>query len=143
MTETSMTGSRKTGSRKTGSRKTETSKICQTCGRSFAWRAKWRRSWEQVRYCGERCRRNKPSELDRQLESAIESLLARRGVTKTICPSEAARAVAPDAWRPLMERTRSAARRLAAAGRLEVLAKGRVIDATEARGPIRLRWKRP
>lgn len=59
----------------------------------------------------------------------------------TICPSEAARAVAPDDWRGLMERTRAAARRLAAAGRLDVLQKGAVVDAASARGPIRLRGR--
>ncbi|MCC4252530.1 DUF2256 domain-containing protein [Sphingobium naphthae] len=33
------------------------SKICLGCGRSFFWRKKWERDWEQVRYCSERCRR--------------------------------------------------------------------------------------
>ena len=32
-------------------------KDCATCGRPFAWRAKWRRDWDQVRHCSERCRR--------------------------------------------------------------------------------------
>ncbi|MEJ2310384.1 MAG: DUF2256 domain-containing protein [Gammaproteobacteria bacterium] len=32
-------------------------KSCATCGRSFAWRKRWRSNWEQVRYCSERCRR--------------------------------------------------------------------------------------
>ena len=31
-------------------------KICQVCGRPFTWRKKWRRDWEQVRYCSDRCR---------------------------------------------------------------------------------------
>ncbi|PZX48236.1 hypothetical protein LY56_00387 [Roseinatronobacter thiooxidans] len=31
-------------------------KICVTCGRPFAWRKKWARVWEEVRYCSERCR---------------------------------------------------------------------------------------
>lgn len=66
-------------------------------------------------------------------------LLASRAPGATICPSEAARVVAPDAWRGLMESTRRAARRLAASGRIEVLQKGRVVDASAVRGPIRLR----
>lgn len=33
------------------------SKLCETCGRSFVWRKKWRRDWEYVRYCSDRCRR--------------------------------------------------------------------------------------
>jgi len=35
-------------------------KICATCGRPFAWRRKWARDWDQVRYCSERCKRNRP-----------------------------------------------------------------------------------
>ncbi len=31
-------------------------KVCAACGRSFAWRRKWARDWEQVRYCSEACR---------------------------------------------------------------------------------------
>jgi hypothetical protein len=32
-------------------------KPCTHCGRPFAWRRKWARDWEQVKYCSERCRR--------------------------------------------------------------------------------------
>lgn len=32
-------------------------KLCPACQRSFAWRKKWQKVWEQVRYCSERCRR--------------------------------------------------------------------------------------
>ncbi|MEO1135117.1 MAG: DUF2256 domain-containing protein [Pseudomonadota bacterium] len=31
-------------------------KTCAVCGRPFAWRKKWRRNWDAVRYCSERCR---------------------------------------------------------------------------------------
>jgi hypothetical protein len=34
-------------------------KICPTCNRPFAWRKKWARDWNSVRYCSERCRRGK------------------------------------------------------------------------------------
>ena len=30
-------------------------KICVTCGRPFAWRKKWARDWENVKYCSRRC----------------------------------------------------------------------------------------
>ena len=29
---------------------------CLACGRPFAWRKKWARDWENVRYCSDRCR---------------------------------------------------------------------------------------
>ncbi|WP_439830651.1 DUF2256 domain-containing protein [Aeromonas veronii] len=31
-------------------------KICPVCQRPFSWRRKWARSWEEIRYCSERCR---------------------------------------------------------------------------------------
>lgn len=34
-------------------------KICLTCQRPFAWRKKWEKVWSDVKYCGEKCRRNK------------------------------------------------------------------------------------
>lgn len=43
------------------SRATKPEKICVSCERPFQWRKKWRRCWDQVRYCSERCRRSGPS----------------------------------------------------------------------------------
>ncbi|MEN8718814.1 MAG: DUF2256 domain-containing protein [Oceanococcaceae bacterium] len=37
------------------------SKPCMQCGRPMQWRRKWARDWEQVRYCSERCRRQRSS----------------------------------------------------------------------------------
>lgn len=34
-------------------------KPCAACGRPFAWRRKWARDWETVRFCSERCRRTR------------------------------------------------------------------------------------
>jgi hypothetical protein len=31
-------------------------KTCAACGRPFAWRKKWARVWDEVRYCSDRCR---------------------------------------------------------------------------------------
>jgi hypothetical protein len=31
-------------------------KTCRACGRPFAWRRKWARTWEAVVYCSDRCR---------------------------------------------------------------------------------------
>jgi hypothetical protein len=111
-------------------------RTCARCGRDFAWRRKWKSSWATVRYCSERCRRTRPGRTDLALEDAIRSLLAARH--GTICPSEAARAVAADSWRALMERTRMAGRRLAARGEVVVLQGGRKVDPSSALGPIRL-----
>ncbi|MEB8385950.1 DUF2256 domain-containing protein [Rhodobacteraceae bacterium KMM 6894] len=32
-------------------------KLCAQCARPFAWRRKWARVWDDVRYCSQRCRR--------------------------------------------------------------------------------------
>jgi hypothetical protein len=78
-----------------------------------------------------------------QSDIATEILrqVAARGDGKSICPSEVARALAPDpAWRGLMSRVRSAALGLAREGRIEVLRKGKPVDPTQdVRGVIRLR----
>ena len=118
---------------------TPPNKICRRCGREFEYRKRWERVWDQVAYCSERCRKSRLTELDRELERVVLELLAERAAGATICPSEAARRVRPDDWRPLMERTREAARRLVAEGKIEITQRGRVVDPSRARGPIRLR----
>ncbi|NHF63473.1 DUF3253 domain-containing protein [Chryseoglobus sp. KN1116] len=136
-------------------------KTCASCGRRIEWRARWARDWEHVRWCSDACRRRGVTAVDRELEASIRSLLASRAADTTICPSEAARAVAaasldaravasagPDAptadpatepWRVLMEPARRAARRLVAAGEVEITQGGRVVDPSTAKGPIRVR----
>lgn len=79
---------------------------------------------------------------DSELEERIRALLDARSANSSICPSDVARAVAPDDWRPLMEPVREAARRLADAGEVEVTQKGAVVDPGSARGPIRIRRAR-
>ena len=32
------------------------SKICVVCNKSFAWRKKWEKVWEEVKYCSDKCR---------------------------------------------------------------------------------------
>ena len=34
-------------------------KTCAGCGLEFAWRKKWARDWEAVKFCSERCRGEK------------------------------------------------------------------------------------
>ena len=102
-------------------------------------RRKWRGHFEEIRYCGQRCRRNRPGALDAALEQRILELLAQRRHGATICPSEATRSLRPEDWRDQLERIRNAARRLAAEGRIEIVQGGRPVEPSTARGPIRLR----
>lgn len=124
-------------------------KACRSCGRRMEWRAAWARNWDDVAYCSDACRARKVRPVDRALEETIRRLLGERAATATICPSEAARAVAAaqgdasdDAWRALMEPARRAARRLVAAGEVEITQGGRVVDPSTAKGPIRVRRAR-
>nr|WP_133770113.1 DUF3253 domain-containing protein [Enterovirga rhinocerotis] len=80
-----------------------------------------------------------PSEDD--LERTILDLVAERGAGKTICPSEAARALAgkePDAWGRVMPLVRRTAVRLTKEGRVAIRRKGKVVDPDDFRGVYRI-----
>ncbi len=115
-------------------------KPCAVCGRAIEWRKKWERDWAAVKYCSAACRLKKDGAAESTLEAEILRLLHARARGATICPSEVARAQA-EAWRPLMEPVREAARRLVAQGQLEITQQGRVVDPSTARGAIRLRLR--
>jgi hypothetical protein len=114
-------------------------KTCASCGRTLEWRAAWTKNWDEVRYCSDRCRKRRLTPVDTALEVAIDALLDLRPRGASICPSEAARSVDPDRWRELMEPARAAARRLVAAGAVEITQGGRVVDPSTCKGPIRIR----
>tara|TARA_B100000242_G_C43045368_1_gene487909 strand:- start:1168 stop:1326 length:159 start_codon:yes stop_codon:yes gene_type:complete len=31
-------------------------KICPVCNLSFDWRKKWKKNWDEIRYCSQACR---------------------------------------------------------------------------------------
>ena len=77
---------------------------------------------------------------DERLERTILDLTGARGPDRSICPSDAARAVGGDDWRDLMARTRAVARDLARRGRVEVTSRGRVLSPDDTwHGPVRIR----
>ena len=79
------------------------------------------------------------SPTDAQVRDAIVALLRNRAPQATICPSEAARALAPDDWRPLMPQVRAVAVALAKAGALDIRSGGRTLPPDQPlHGPIRL-----
>ncbi len=76
------------------------------------------------------------------LEAAILRLTAECGPDKSVSPTDVARAFDPDAgdaWRRHLTAIRKAAMRLAAAGRIDVLRKGKPVPPQDVRGVIRLR----
>ena len=56
----------------------------------------------------------------------------------TFCPSEVARELTPEDWRPLMPAIREVAQHLVEEGRLRCWQKGAPASPTQALGPIRL-----
>ena len=73
------------------------------------------------------------------IEALILRLAEARGSDKSICPSDVAHEMG-DPWQRHLTLVRQAAVRLAKAGRIEVLRKGKpVANLDEVRGVIRLR----
>ncbi len=75
------------------------------------------------------------------IAAEILRLTGARGPDRSICPSEVARALAPEAWRPLLGQVRTEAIRLAEAGQIDILRKGRPVPVEAVRGVIRLRTR--
>jgi Protein of unknown function (DUF3253) len=81
------------------------------------------------------------STLEAELESAILSLTEAKGPDKSISPEDAAKAVAAARdidWHSLMQPVRRAAIRLAVAGQISILRKGKPADPTDFKGVYRL-----
>ena len=114
-------------------------KVCERCGRTMQWRAKWARNWNEVKYCSDACRKQRLTAVDTALEDVILQLLNARARDASICPSEAARAVGGESWQSLMEPARKAARRLVAQEKVQITQGGKAVDPSRAKGPIRIR----
>ena len=114
-------------------------KTCITCGRVIEPRKKWAKNWEEIKYCSDRCRKNKKAV---NYEQNILNLLKERGADKTICPSEVL-LESQKQDKVLVETVRSAARRLVNDGKIIITQKGVPVDPSTAKGPIRLKLVRP
>ena len=49
-------------------------KDCAACGRPFAWRKKWEKVWDEVRYCSDSCRTGR--------RDAARAAIGRAGMQK-------------------------------------------------------------
>lgn len=77
-------------------------------------------------------------------EAAIIRLTEAAGPGRSIAPADVAQSLAPgEAWRGQLSAVRRAAARLADAGRIDILRKGKPVPPAEARGVIRLRMRAP
>lgn len=75
---------------------------------------------------------------EQHIQDRILQLVADRGPGRSVCPSEVARRIRPDDWRPLMPDVRRVAGQLADEGKIRVTQRGSAVDPETARGPIRL-----
>ncbi|MEM1421059.1 MAG: DUF3253 domain-containing protein [Pseudomonadota bacterium] len=73
------------------------------------------------------------------VRAQILALLRDRGPEKSICPSEAARLLSPNAWRELMADVRAVGIDLANEGVVSITQKGEPVDPSTAKGAIRYR----
>jgi hypothetical protein len=115
-------------------------KNCELCGRKIEWRARWAKNWDEIKFCSDQCRRSKKTK-HLGFEEKILTVLVKRPASSTICPSE----VLEDYLKQdpeHMELVRQAARRLVHQGKILILQKGREVDPSDFRGPIRLKLKR-
>ena len=80
--------------------------------------------------------------MDQELAARIEDeILLQTGACapgKSVSPEDVAKALAED-WHGVLARVRRAAITMAAAGRIEILRKGKPVPVEQARGVIRLR----
>jgi len=50
-----------------------TPKSCAVCGREITWRKKWERSWPEIKYCSDSCRRRAKSATASGEDRALEA----------------------------------------------------------------------
>jgi hypothetical protein len=73
------------------------------------------------------------------IRKTILEKVRQRGVEKTICPSEVAKALGGEDWRSLMPEVRSVGVELVNAGKIQIMQKGNVANPTTVKGAIRFR----
>ncbi|UBF28135.1 DUF3253 domain-containing protein [Kovacikia minuta CCNUW1] len=73
------------------------------------------------------------------IRQVILAQVCDRGLEKTICPSEVARAIGGENWRSLMPEVRSVGAELVKSGDIEATQRGKVVDPLKTKGPIRFR----
>jgi hypothetical protein len=78
----------------------------------------------------------------RRIDAALRALLRSREAGRSICPSDVARIVGGTTWRQLLPMVRDRAVRMAEAGDLEILRRGKVVTGRATEGVLRYRLMR-
>ncbi len=108
-------------------------RICEHCGRRYEYRGN-----PEQRFCSTSCRKSRTARIHTELEHEIIAMLSGRDPKSTLCPSEVARARFGDEFSQHMETVRRAARRLAHRDQVIITRKGKEVDPSSFRGPIRV-----
>lgn len=107
----------------------------------MVWRKAWARTWDDVRYCSDACRSRRGRGIDDHAQRLLLAAVVRSpspiDPESVLAQLEPMRGSLSDAQ--LREALRSAARRLAAAGEIDVIVQGRAVDASRLRGPMLVR----
>ncbi len=78
---------------------------------------------------------------DDTVDMAILSLAEARGAGKSIRPDEAARVLDVENWRSRLNAVKQGAIRLAQAGKVDILRKGKPVDPADFKGVYRIALK--
>tara|TARA_B100000700_G_C15036016_1_gene852857 strand:- start:2485 stop:2694 length:210 start_codon:yes stop_codon:yes gene_type:complete len=55
-------------------------KVCENCYRSFAWRKKWERDWDEIKFCSKKCKaESKKTQLMLELDR-FNTILFSKGI---------------------------------------------------------------
>jgi len=103
----------------------------------MCYQKRWAKNWQELKYCSQKCRKNKPDKLDKTLEEHYLELVK----TKTLVTEQDVARALNEAPTDLRERIRKAARRLVATGNYALTQNGKTVDPSSAKGPINLRRK--
>ena len=77
-------------------------------------------------------------DLNGQIRETVLTLVQARGIGKTICPSEVARALDTENWQRFLKPIRHEAQLMARDGQIAIYRKGKQIDPDLMKGVIRL-----
>ena len=75
---------------------------------------------------------------DQEIRECILRFAHKRGPDKSLCPSEVARDLRPEDWRPLMPDVRQSTATLVKEGLVTVTQFGNPVDPLDAKGHIRI-----
>lgn len=112
-------------------------KICQSCGRPFENRKKWRDIFDEIKYCSKKCKSNKsPIKLKEKIMSYLNSQNSRSAYSldKILSAEEFNN-------KAILEKARCAARLLADEKIINIIQNGKTVDPTDFKGSIEIKLK--